>query len=140
MINWIIRLFKGLDWSACTDKERTFVEEFLDYGHVAVDQLIDYFNNTEIKFTKSGRDYISPSGLVHVCMDIYGPEVKIGSPFSSPELLDCNPAYYKLNKEQANELYHAILSNIPGTVDYNEKMTRLYNIPEAIQGKQNGTR
>lgn len=68
-----------------------------------------------------GRDYVAEVGLIRVCVDIFGPEVKVG--FNS-HLLDCCPDAYGLTREEAKRLYDAILSNVPGTTDHVAKLQR----------------
>jgi len=53
-----------------------------------------------------------------VVCDIYGYEVTI----DSGELLDCCPSYYRLSETTGTLLYKAILSCIPGSVPYVEKI------------------
>jgi hypothetical protein len=80
--------------------------------------LIDYFNRpSHMLFKVGARDYASKTFRVTVCDDIYGYEVKI----DNGELLDCCPSYYGLTKETADQLYTAILSNLPGTTCYDLK-------------------
>ena len=82
--------------------------------------LTAYFQRRRRRLTRVGpRDYTALFGYVRVCMDIYGPEVKLGGPWRG--LLDCYPSDYGLTKAQAEGLYDAILSCVPGTVDWEAK-------------------
>ena len=76
--------------------------------------LLGYFQ----KRRKPIRHGTALFGTVRVRRDIYGYEVKLGC---GSELLDCNPNYYGLSKEQGSALYDAILSCVPGTVDFAKK-------------------
>lgn len=81
--------------------------------------LIQHLMTTRETFIKwSTRDYVSPSGRITVCDDIYGYEVKI----DGGEMLDCSPSSYGLTRETADRLYIAILSCVPNSVAYHEKI------------------
>lgn len=59
----------------------------------------------------------SQDGWIKVENDVYGYEVTIrGGP-----LLDCYPAYYRLTREQSDELFAAILSCVPGSTFYADR-------------------
>ncbi len=82
---------------------------------------IEYFNKLKIPFDtdNSCRYSMSKSGRISVENDCYGYEVKIGY-FGGP-LLDCYPSRYGLSDKNAKLLYQSILSNVPGTIYYEEK-------------------
>jgi hypothetical protein len=90
----------------------------------SLDALVRYFESRTTQLSRiAGRDYVGCLGFVRVCNDICGYEVKLGlSP--GAELLDCCPAYYGLTDEQAELLYDAILSCVPGSCAYAEKQVR----------------
>ena len=77
-------------------------------------ELLTYFQNRR----KPIRHVVALWGTVRVNCDIYGYEVRLGL---GAELLDCNPNYYGLSCAQGKALYNAILSCVPGTVDFMEK-------------------
>ena len=90
--------------------------------------LTAYFQRRERRLTRVGlRAYAALFGYVRVCMDIYGPEVKVGYlPWLG--MLDCSPWDYDLTKEQALGLYDAILGCVPGTTDWEAKREQLRKI------------
>ena len=100
--------------------ESNLVKEFNKNPQVYIEPMISYFNICD-KFDGSGRDYRSPFGNIHVCMDIYGPEVKIKG---YNELLDICPSAYGLTHDQGHRLYTAILSCVPGTVSFKERVDK----------------
>jgi hypothetical protein len=99
--------------------EYGIVRSFLKDGNKHIDELTVYLEECG-SFGRYGfRDYVSPAGFITVCADIYGYEVKIGG--SNKQLLDCVPSSYGLTRAQADYLYQAILSCIPGSVSFPRK-------------------
>jgi hypothetical protein len=86
--------------------------------------LYAYFNMRRHSFLGVGGVYCGMFGLVRVQSDIYGYEVRLGWPGFAP-MLDCSPAFYGLTSEQADTLFDAILSCVPGSVRYVDKQVRL---------------
>ena len=72
-------------------------------------ELVEYFSGPcRFKHLQVGYKPVkSKGGLVSVCNDIYGSEVKL----NNGELLDCRPEYYGLDTEPSYDLYVAILDN-----------------------------
>lgn len=118
-------------------QERRLVEAFLRIGPRALMPLVVHLEAYLVPFPRSsnGRDYVSPSGLINVCNDIYGYEVKIGLT-SKAQLLDCYPAYYNLNYEQAQILYKAILGCVPTTTYFADKKTAQLKYIKAMTYEQ----
>lgn len=101
-------------------KEAILIIKFSFNGPKYVKELTKVMNERTRPFLSLGSwEYISPFGLIRVQKDHYGPEVHIGHHYS---MLDCDPHRYGLTREDADPLYDAILSNVPGTCDYEKKM------------------
>lgn len=101
--------------------EARLVRSFLKAPQTHVEALTKHFLNRQHPFTRSFGVYYSDMQMVSVNDDIYGFEVKL---YSVDELLDCVPSAYGLKKDQAMSLYDAILSCVPRTVLYEEKLRR----------------
>lgn len=117
MISIIARLLR------LRSEESLLVRDFHKGKVGAVDKLTEFYAKRCKPFKNVFGLYISPSGHATVCDDIYGYEVKI---VPNRELLDCVPSAYGLRKSQGMALYDAILSNVPGTINYIER----YNLGE----------
>jgi hypothetical protein len=99
MFNWILRVL-----NTEARKESELVTAALNGEPLT---LIEHFEKQTKPFKQiSSRDYISASGRITVCDDIYGYEIKIDNGL----LLDCSPSYYGFREETAMRLYNAIVS------------------------------
>lgn len=106
--------------------EAKLILKFLKNGPKHVEELTKVLNARDTPFLAIGSfEYLSPFGLIRIQKDHYGPEVSIGWHHA---MLDCNPNVYGLTREEALPLYNAILSNVPGMCDFEEKMLRLRKI------------
>jgi len=97
--------------------ERSLIKSFWLNPEEKVNELITFIDRSPAYTTShlkdwSGRTSVSCSGLITVCLDIFGPEVKI---HPSTHLLDCHPSTYGLSQASANQLYESILTRVPGT-------------------------
>ena len=100
--------------------EREILKRFCLAPESVVEELIAWIRKSPVYLPSrakdwSGRTLVSCSGHITVCLDIFGPEVKI---YPSTFLLDCNPSTYGLSRESANRLYEAILTRVPGTSNF----------------------
>lgn len=96
--------------------------DFLHDGPANVKKLTDSLNARTTPFTSvASYVFLGPGGLIRVEDDCYGYEVKVGHHL---QMLDCNPHVYGLTREEAQPLFDAILSNVPGSVPFEEKMLR----------------
>ncbi len=70
--------------------------------------LVHHINSKRFRWIRIGvRDYISNGGGVHMCWDIYGPEVRLGL---TGKLLDCQPGSYRLRHDEADVVYKALVA------------------------------
>lgn len=97
-------------------KEVRLVRNLLTSRPGSVEELEQHLLTRSRPFSGTGHSFYSQGGWIRVYKDYYGPEVYIG--FSGKGMLDCYPTDYNLTREQADRLYKAILSNIPGTTNY----------------------
>ena len=97
-----------------TYKERRIIKRFWKDPNRYVGELITFIEQSP-RYTSLGRYYSSCSGMINVCDDIYGYEVKIRP---CDELLDCCPSAYGLHKLDALKVYEAILSRVPGSSSF----------------------
>lgn len=63
--------------------------------------------------------YTSDTGRITVKNNIYGYDAKL----DRGKLINYNSSYYMLSRTQGNNLFKAILSNIPGSVYFIKKLT-----------------
>lgn len=116
-MNWFSNLF--LFGSERPKNERYYVREFLRDPQTGYKPLAEYLWTQSPDFNTKHRQSWSLSKGISVYDDIYGYEVKVGG---IDYLLDCAPSAYGLKKEQAEELYAAILSCVPGSIYHRNKI------------------
>jgi hypothetical protein len=104
-------------------KELRLVLAFLRRRPGSLKALVEYFNNRRRRFIGVNPIHTSCFGLVRVENDSYGYEVRLGGPWA--EMLDCSPASYGLTRQEADELFDAILSCVPTSAPYADKQARL---------------
>lgn len=115
------QLRKELQQAPDYGKERA-VLRFIEYRREPTPEefqaAVDHFYSAP-EFTpwKHRRVMLSKDGGVRVEDDIYGYEITI---YSGP-LLDVTPTYYRLTQEQADKLFDAILSCVPGSNAYEKR-------------------
>lgn len=117
----MIKLFRRLFQQAprikniLSNDEGAAIDQLL--FHKNPQALIDLMVARREPFRHTGRYHWSSTGRIHICMNIYGPEVKI----DGRGMIDCYPHEYNLTYETAKAVYSAILSNVGGTTDYAKK-------------------
>lgn len=121
MLNLGIRSLANRIFVSALSKETRLVLAFNNDPQENYKALIDYFKYEAPDFKRrgGGLTFYSENSNVRVCDDIFGYEVKIAP---NDELLDCCPAAYGLLKPQAMDLYDAILSCVPGSIFYKDKV------------------
>jgi hypothetical protein len=87
----------------------------------AVSKLEKHFLSDRFSvFLGVGRNHVSRGGGVSICLDIFGPEVRLVPRVRfrpALGLLDCEPSNYGLEYSEAKRLYEAILSKIYGKTE-----------------------
>lgn len=95
---------------------------FLKNGPKGVARLTQAMLDRKEPFLSvSSYQYVGAAGLIRIENDIYGFEVTIGH---HHQLLDCCPSAYGLTQEEVDPLYHVILSNVPGSSMFANKMLK----------------
>ena len=94
---------------------------FLQRRRCSFEPLCEYFENRQ-RALSGHIQYVGLFGLVRVQNDCYGYEIHIGWPWAP--MLDLEPAYYGLTSAQADRLFEAILSCVPGSCAYADKQVR----------------
>lgn len=95
---------------------------FLKNGPKGVARLTQVMLDRKEPFLSvSPYHYVGAAGLIRIEDDIYGFEVTIGH---HHQLLDCTPSAYGLTRKEADPLYYAILSNVPGSTMFEKKMLK----------------
>lgn len=96
----------------CETRERAAIRHFWADPPGNVRKLIQLLDAGPAFNEVNARDFTSPSGLIRVCMDVFGPEVTI---HPTRMLLDCHARAYGLSREEASDLYEAILRQVPAS-------------------------
>lgn len=119
-----LEFFKTLCAPRSTFVEVTLVRQLLQAKNgqkaAEVDALVTHLRQRMEPFHRVGFTYFAPGKAITVCDDVYGPEITLGwTP--GAEMLDYCPAYYGLTAEEGTLLYNAILSCVPGYVQFQDK-------------------
>lgn len=100
---------------------RRLMIEFSKNPASVYDRVLAYVNGSLEMKEISPELWESTCGFIRVENDIYGYEVTI---HPNPQFLDCNPRSYGLTRQQATELYKAILRKIPTSIYYKHPSLR----------------